>query len=452
MKKANVTSSSAPEQPLSFATIAFVFALTIPVTVLLGPIALSATRLTLLLAFIPCFFVLLSGRKGSLIATDLFFFAFACWFSVAMLYHHGPVKIERIGQNMLDSFGAYLLARVTIRNEFQFRTMVKYLLVAAIFILPWALAEAVVGRVFLNEILGKVPGVFSFEHAGGPRRMGLDRAQGTFEHPILYGMFSSSLIALGVLVHGKKRTGFLVMIGGILSMSTAALMQVVLQLFALSWNAVLRQMLNRWKILLGIVVSTYVIIDLLSTRAPLRLFVSYATLNPQTGYHRIHTWDYGSQNVLDNPLFGIGLNDWERPYWLYSSSVDNFWLLVAMWAGFPGIIALLCGVGFAIARVLRAKIEPDNSTARCRTAWMVTLSTMIVVLGTVHIWNATYSFLFFLIGSGMWMGGDLRRSVETEPEDTPKDGRRGAAAPVYTRFARSAPPLGRPPQEGAGSE
>ena len=103
-----------PADRLPIITALFIVALVTPLTVLVGPIALSPTRLVLLVSFAPGLWFLLSGRAGPLVATDALFLAFTCWFAAAMVLHHGSAQVERAGQNALDLLGAYLLARVTI--------------------------------------------------------------------------------------------------------------------------------------------------------------------------------------------------------------------------------------------------------------------------------------------------------------------------------------------------
>ena len=49
-----------------------------------------------------------------------------------------------------------------------------------------------------------------------------------------------------------------------------------------------------------------------------------------------------------HPVFGIGLNDWTRPWWRAKmASFDNFWLLQAMRFGLPTLIFLALAWGSA---------------------------------------------------------------------------------------------------------
>lgn len=432
------------QDKLPIATTIFVLALVTPIIFNLGPIALNGTRLVLVCAFLPCLWSTISGKREPLTLSELCLIFFTLWFGIAFAFHHGLGVWERFGQNTLDSLGAYLLARTTIRNARQFEQLVKLLALAATLVVPFAFLEALTGRVFLNEILDRVPFWKSMAHVDGPRRLGLDRAQATFEHPILYGVFSSSLLVLCIMVRRSYAMGLLVMIGGCLSLSTAALLQTVLQLGMICWNVLLRSVRSRWLILVGLIVLGYVVLDLMTNRSPIRVFISYATFNSHTGYHRIHIWNYGIENVMKSPLFGIGLNDWTRPAWLHSDSVDNFWLLVAMWCGFPGVIALISGFVLTLVKVLRAKIDPSQIESRYRVAWVITIVLMSISLCTVHVWNATYSYLFFMLGAGFWLTQLREHNVDDDGEQSEESNNR-----ISLSLRRKAPDA--KPDRGTGS-
>ena len=58
--------------------------------------------------------------------------------------------------------------------------------------------------------------------------------------------------------------------------------------------------------------------------------------NPQTADGRLIILEYGSAEIARHPVFGIGLNEWVRP-WYKKQSVDNFWLSHAMRFGLPSL-------------------------------------------------------------------------------------------------------------------
>ena len=122
-----------------------------------------------------------------------------------------------------------------------------------------------------------------------------------------------------------------------------------------------------------------------------------------------------------------------------------FWLLVAMWCGFPGIILLGGGVLALLGRALRASIPPKSLQDRYRLAWCLTIITLCVALSTVHVWNTAYSYVFFLLGAGAWLA-----NIPEEGEAASTDRRKGrlpyarsGQGARYTRFGRGGElPLG----------
>ena len=112
-------------------------------------------------------------------------------------------------------------------------------------------------------------------------------------------------------------------------------------------------------------------------------------------------WDYGSASVLNHPLFGVGLNDWERPGWM-PASIDNFWLFLAVRYGLPAPFLLLLAF-LSIFLAVGFKKGLDDKITAYRTAFLITMTAFFLVGWTVHFWDAAYVLFLFLMGSGVWM-------------------------------------------------
>ena len=160
-------------------------------------------------------------------------------------------------------------------------------------------------------------------------------------------------------------------------------------------------MKQRWLLLLGLAILAYIAIDLLSTRTPMRVFLTYATFSAQTAYTRLYIFEWGMVNVWANPIFGLGFNDWVRPPFM-GSSVDNFWLLTAMRYGIPGFLFLAVGYFVLIWKVGRKNFDGDAIMLLLRRSWVFTLVGVCFTLATVHIWSAPFSLFGFLLGAGVW--------------------------------------------------
>ena len=162
-------------------------------------------------------------------------------------------------------------------------------------------------------------------------------------------------------------------------------------------------------ILGGIIGSVWTLITVLSNRGPVKVFLTYFTFSPGTGYNRLRIWEYGSAEVVRDPIFGIGLGEWERPTWMVSGSMDNFWLATAVRYGVPAFASLAAAVLAIFYQQATAK-GIDRQFKNCRSAWMVSIAGLSIAACTVHFWNALFCLFCFLIGSGAWMAIPKRRS------------------------------------------
>ena len=95
----------------------------------------------------------------------------------------------------------------------------------------------------------------------------------------------------------------------------------------------------------------------------------YLALDDQSYWFRTLIWHYGSASALNHPLFGVGMNDWERPEWM-PASIDNVWLFLAVHYGLPAAFLLLLALLLIFLRV-GFKKGLDNKVTVYRTAFMI---------------------------------------------------------------------------------
>ena len=374
----------------------------------LGELRLSAYRVLLILSFMPMLLMLLSGRHGKPNIVDLFVGAHCVWALLALIKWGGPVQgIESGGIYIVECGGAYLLGRVFIRSLDDFQALAKVFVAAVCLLLLFTIPEAVTGVHILHDGFAAALGGPMAHHIDP--RLGLERTFGPFDHPILYGVFSAAALSCAFYVVAEGRlTNFGgmaqvlgVLIATFLSASGGPYVVALLQLFVAGWEKVLNVVVGRWHALFTIFGLTYVSIDLLSTRTPFHVFVTYLTFSTTSAYNRINIWIYGTAEVGRNPLFGIGLGDWIRAPWM-SDSMDNFWLLITVRYGLPALFFLVAALLCAVVASGRRKALPQ-SWRNARHAWAFTMFGIAVAAGTVHLWNALFVLFMFLIGSGAWL-------------------------------------------------
>ncbi|ESR23039.1 O-antigen ligase family protein [Lutibaculum baratangense] len=416
-----------PPLPLTI----FVVSLLLPWQISLGPLSLSPTRIVLLILVVPCVGIWLSGRAGRLRLTDVLLVLFWLWCSISLVAVHGlGFAIQPSGILFIETMGAYLVARCFIRDLDGFRAALRLLFLAIAALLPFAVLEAVTGRNILLEALGML--LPTYADAGEEARFGLRRAQTVFEHPILYGAFPGSILALVHLVLGHRRPvvvrwsrSLVVGAAAVVSLSSGPLLAVVIQVALMSWERILRAIALRWKLLIALLVLTYVPLELVSNRSVPELYISYFTFSQHTSWYRILIWQYGIASVLAHPLFGIGFHEWARASFM-TSSIDAFWLVPAVRHGAPAALLLL-GALASTFLLCRRPMESDALRA-ARLGFVIVMTSFFVVGCTVHFWATSYMFFTFLLGSGIWLF-DARDGQGTSIVDEPRRERGGVAAP-----------------------
>jgi hypothetical protein len=418
----------------------FIVALALPIEINIGPLRLWPYRVLLLLAFFPCLSAWLSGRAGKFRWPDLLVLFSTIWSVLALAVHHGAAAWETSGIQILETFGSFLLARTMIRSPGGFERMVRVLFWVIAFLLPFAVVEAVTARPVLLDLLGTVFTVFS--NTPHEIRLGLDRVQGTFQHPILFGVFCASAFSLAFYVLGFGKTGikrwfrpFLVFVGVFLSLSSGPLSALMAQWCVIAYDRLTRTLRNRWLVLAVAIAVLYVSVDLYANRSPVEVFIGYAALNPNTAWARIHIFNYGSAEVMRHPLLGIGHNsNWTRAWWMHAS-MDMFWLLVAVRYGLPGALSL--GLAVIVAAISIGRRQGLNERiAAYRTGFLVMLVGMTIAGWGVHLWNAPYALFMFLLGSGIWIL-DSNNALATLPSSTdPANGTRRSGPVVKKRGRR----------------
>jgi O-antigen ligase len=404
------TDAPAADGRLPWVVWLYLAAVMIPVAFDLGPLHLTGLRVLLLMVMVPLTWRLLMGRYDRLYVADVLFLVHAGWVFLALVVDDPGRAIQNGGIYAVEFYGGYVLARATIRGPERFGTLIRVLVILAILTLPLTIHESLTGRPLVIEWLHRLPVVSSVDIISIPKRLGLERVQSVFAHPIHYGLFASSIFSLcyiGLLGQwgAARRIGSAALVGAccFLALSSGAFLALLMQLFLIGWAMALAGVRARWWVLIGSAVAAYVTIDLLSNRTPVRVFFSYATFSPHNAYWRGIIFEWGMKNVNMNPLFGVGFGNWIRPSFMRSGSMDNFWLVMAVRFGYPGFLTIAGGYLWTMWRMSQLRVEADPVLWRYRRAWMFTFVGLTFTLCTVHIWTSVFSFVFFLFGAGMWM-------------------------------------------------
>ena len=425
MTRQGVTQTSRKWPPLPV-TLYFLLIL-IPVEFDVGPVFFTGIRALLLCLALPMMMKVFRGEAGPLNPADGLFLAFGLWNIFTLFFNSPDQAISFGGSIALEILGGYAVTRVYVRTAADFIAMCRMLFWAVGISLPFAIYESQTGVAPIPEWINKLPFFYSFpdfynEAAG--QRLGLERAQVIFAHPIHYGLFCSTALSFafvgfkGLTSHFMRYVLTVLSVTGVFfSLSSGAILPMVLQFGLIFWAWMARGTEKRWVILMALTATAYVIVDLLSNRTPIQVFLSYATFSPHNAYWRILIFEWGMKNVWANPWIGIGMNSWERAWFMHSGSMDNYWLVVAVRYGIPGFLMLASGYCLIILAVARRKLDGDPVLLQLRRAWVFTLFSLVLTLCTVDVWATALSYVFFLFGSGVWLLS-ARPSTEVAPTVT----------------------------------
>jgi hypothetical protein len=384
----------------------FMLSLVLPIVIFVGPLRLSPYRIVLLLLAIPLGLQWVSGRFGPIRVTDILILFYGGWGALALLANPGASNtIQAAGIQIVEAFGAYLVGRAFIRNREDFSYFVTWFFWIVVVMIPFVGLEAVTGHRLLSEVLRGSFAVYG--HSQEEIRWGMSRAQGPFEHPILFGVFCSAGFALSYYVRSQKRSAVVGYLSAgafacatFFSLSLGAFVSIMAQAGFIAYDKTTTFLKHRWSLLVLGTASLYVLIDSLSNRTPITIFISLASFNSYASWVRIVQWRAGTAVVLEHPILGIGLGT-DPPLWT-GIGVDDFWLMNAMRYGLPGLLALAAAV-LSLFLALGRRTLDDPLEAACRKGFLVSLAGLCVALGTVHAWNAVFAFLMFFLGSSVWM-------------------------------------------------
>ncbi len=461
LPRSNGTGAKTTEDRLSFLVVLYLICVVLPITVHLGSVVLTTLRMLLLVVSVPMLVSLLLGRYGRTIPTDWLFLGHALWLTAALALNNPDRVVQQAPSVGVEFLGGYVVARACIRSRAQFVAMCRVLMLIVLALVPFALLETQTGAPALLKAIRALPGVTSVELVYADKRLGLERVQSVFAHPIHHGLFCSvvfSLVSVGLW--GQMARTKHILLSGILALmtflalSSGALLALALQFGLIAWSLLFRRVEARWRILVATFVALWILVDILSNRGPIQVFMSYATFSAHTAYWRSIIFEWGVMNVFGSAehgipsafFFGIGLNEWIRPAYMHSGSMDNFWLVMAVRYGFPGFLLIALGFAVQVTKLMRLRLAPGHPSLMLRRACVFTFLGLSFTLATVHVWSNIFSFVIFFIGATAWMVQPGAMEEDT-PAPSEPGGRR---VPSYSRFAprggRAPAPYRRAPQ------
>ncbi len=454
----------------------FFITLIVPGTVTVAGMTVSLSRIYLLIVFVPLFLRWVGGQEGRIVASDIFVLLYCVWVWASLFVNHGLGRFHSGGIQFVEMFGGYLIGRILVRSSTDYRRFVRCMFLVMLFLLPFALVEFLTGWSPLRAMSEAFMTVEERKENHAARLGFAERVQGPFAHAILFGLFCSLGVANFFFSYGDALVKRLVRMGVALSLifmslSSAPLLAAALQIMMIGWDRIFSFFKTRWVFLVVIGVTTLAAFEIGYPGGFLVFFFEHFLLMPQTGYGRLEILYWGSRSVAENPIFGVGQNEWVRAYWMGHPTIDNFWLATAVRYGLPTLFFLWAAIASNMIMVLQAT-GLDAEEIRQRRGYLIALTGLVLMLATVSIWGPVSTFVLTYCGAGVWMylrsedGAEVspreRRATRTQrmraSQQRPAGGglaaaTRGseaAAGQAALRPSRSALPVRRPLREAPG--
>jgi hypothetical protein len=353
---------------------------------------------------------LIGSERYRFVLADFLVPVTAIWMVLALAETDGwGVALKSGGVAGLETVGPYLVTRCMLRNREQVHAIVKLVCVIAAFSGPLGLADTIAQHPIIHDQLARITGYTYFHtslahNPANDYRLGLFRAQGIFEDPILFGIIMCYSLILTTDLHGYAKTlcRFGCGLGLFLSLSSAPWGSLIVGI-ALWLYLRFAPFPYRWLVLTvaGAMIGT---IFLTVMTNPFGWLFNHFTFDPATGYFRLMIWQYAGHDLMQSPIVGLGTTeDWFRPPWM-PSSVDSVWLHSAMVFGIPGAVlsglSIVGAASFPVAR--RGTIELRE--VRLSHALEIIIFLTIALGFTVDYWGASEMMVGLVAGMRAVLG------------------------------------------------
>jgi len=374
-------------------------------------VSFPSYRLALLVMALPAFWMMVNNKQGSASTLDYVVAFTSFWIMLSFITVYGfESGIVRGTGIVIDTALMYMVARVCVRTPDELRYFLLLILPGLIFAGGSLVLESLSGRLFVRPFFisifggldsfagGEVTGSQSLEKEY--RLGGLLRAFGPFPHPILAGAIMAGFLPL-YYFSGLRSWPFILGVTlaftSFFSLSSAAFLSLMIAVGAIGVYHVKSYIpkISWWTIVSLIGLAVWAIH--MSTGGGIISALARLTLTPSTAYYRQLIWEYGSKTVANNPWFGIGYRQWDRPSWMIGDSVDAHFLLLAMRHGLIVPALLLAGIAYGM---IKLGINQTRLTPRDKAFMIgvnITLFLYLIVGQTVNYFGSANLVLMTMV-------------------------------------------------------
>ncbi len=358
-----------------------------------------------------------SGRYH-FVASDLLMLLALIWMIAAPSVVDGLGRaLQTAGSEALRLVVPYTLMRFGLRGREQVHAIVRVFCIVAAVAGLLGILDTVSGRYLLRSGLASITGYEFYNPEATTaadynnlHRLGLLRAEGPLDHPIMFGITMCYAFLLSRDLERRCRMFCRVScgIGLFLSLSSAPWLGIVTGLALATYDGI-AHFPRRWLALIAVGSLMLVAIFIISND-PVAWFIGHLTLDPMTGWYRMLTWHLAGELISQSPVFGIGLEEnWQRPEWMgFSNSVDALWLRLAMKYGIPGslfvAIALIGSSSLPVGQTRSNSVGIEERETKLASILGITTFLTIYLGFTVYYFGSLWTIIGMLAGIRAYLG------------------------------------------------
>lgn len=411
----------------------------LPTQFYIGSLLMTPLRLFLLIMTPILTVKLLKGDFGKLVVPDYCMVLFCFWLALSIGYHRPAMVVTFAGSTGMLIFGGYLCGRGGIRNAADFRGLANIVMIIAAILMPMGIYEAVWHQPSLIlTLLSDIP--FFETYADSPYccRLGMSRAQTVFIHPIHFGIYCAMGLAIFYLSNIGHLNPVIRVLGAIFviaacvsSVSSGPLIMISFQTLMIGYAIVFYKMKLQWKLFLWTSLVGWILLELNTTKIAFFRLAEMLAFSPGNAYTRQIMIDVGIGLVKRFPLLGQGPGPWPLPHWMrYSSSIDNYWLVLAGAYGMPAFLAAMTAIVYGLVKAGGDRLKKGSDLYWCRLSWSFLMVSLMIALATVFVWASLLAVVYCMVGAGMF----LIHANEPDAAEEPEAETSGRRPLVYTRF------------------
>lgn len=352
--------------------------------------------------------VLATGLRGRFAFTipDFLILGTTFWISVSLFLNHEPTDALGSSVALATDIGlAYFFARAVFRTLRDVRIFLLLMMPGLLIIGSIMAVESITHTNIIQPFFGNLTGQsVGWRH---DERLGFMRARGPFPHPILGGIFLASFLPLfwmSGLSRIPRSAGSLAAILSFFTVSSAALLALTAATGLMIYNWLTERFSNlTWRLFFGGAAILIFALEFGTKSGSFNLLMRFASLNSYSAFNRVHIWRFGTRNVAENPWFGLGFNDWERPVWM-KASIDHFWLLQAVQFGIATPLFMALATILAVLALMRGARYSSGVDRHSLQGLAIALSVFALGIVSVSIWLSAQVWFFALLGICVSMG------------------------------------------------